>query len=149
MPNSPRHQAIIKRCSGLAPMRTAVVYPVQHTVFEAIDEAVEAGLIEAGIVLGARVPVMLTSRADSVPEAQFSLDYFALKCAQAAAALVVALGGIDAFVFTGGIGENAEPIRRKILEHLKPLGSFQHLVIPANEERMMAMEAVSLLEARP
>lgn len=87
--------------------------------------------------------------ADPAPEAQFALDYFALKCAQAAAALVVALGGIDAFVFTGGIGENAEPVRRKILEHLKPLGSFRPLVIPANEERMMAMEAVSLLEALP
>ncbi|SOC82399.1 acetate kinase [Ensifer adhaerens] len=86
--------------------------------------------------------------ADPAPEAQFALDYFSLKCAQAAAALAVALGGIDAFVFTGGIGENAELIRRKILELLKPLGTFRHLVIPANEERMMAMEALSLLEER-
>lgn len=35
MPNSPHYQATIERYTGLAPMRIAVVPPVQHTVFEA------------------------------------------------------------------------------------------------------------------
>ncbi|MDR0807938.1 MAG: acetate kinase [Gemmobacter sp.] len=77
--------------------------------------------------------------------ARFALDYFALKCAQAAAAMAVSLGGIDAMVFTGGIGEHAVPVREAILRHMAPLGRFEVLVIEADEERMMAMEAITLL----
>ncbi|KRW96127.1 acetate/propionate family kinase [Paracoccus sp. MKU1] len=82
---------------------------------------------------------------DGSAQSRFALDYFALKCAQAAAAMAVSLGGIDAMVFTGGIGENAAPMREAILRRMAPLGDFVPLVIPANEERMMAMEAAALL----
>ena len=85
--------------------------------------------------------------ADTTPASRFALDYFALRCAQAAASLAVSLGGIEAMVFTGGIGENAGQVRDAILDHMKLLGPFEVLVIPANEERMMAMEAVALLGA--
>lgn len=83
--------------------------------------------------------------AEGGAQARFALDYFALKCAQAAAAMAVSLGGIDAMVFTGGIGEHAVPVREAILRHMAPLGRFEVLVIEADEERMMAMEAVALL----
>lgn len=79
------------------------------------------------------------------PQAAFALDYFALKVAQYAAMMATSLGGIDAIVFTGGIGENATPVREAILARLAFLGPFQTLVIPANEERMMAMQAIELL----
>ncbi|WP_028713651.1 MULTISPECIES: acetate/propionate family kinase [unclassified Paracoccus (in: a-proteobacteria)] len=82
---------------------------------------------------------------DGKPQSRFALDFFALKCAQAAAAMAVSLGGIDAMIFTGGIGENATPVREAILRHMAPLGKFTSMVIPANEERMMAMEAALLL----
>lgn len=82
---------------------------------------------------------------DESPEARFALDYFALRCAQAAAGLAVSLGGIDAMVFTGGIGENAAPVRAAILRHMAHLGAFDVLTIAANEEKMMAMEAVAIL----
>lgn len=85
--------------------------------------------------------------ADGTPESRFALDFFAVKCAQAAAALAVSLGGIDAMVFTGGIGENAAPVREAILRRMAPLGRFETLVIPADEERMMAMEAIALSQA--
>lgn len=86
-----------------------------------------------------------TLLADGSPESRFALDYFALRCAQAAASLAISLGGIDGMVFTGGIGENAGSIRDAILSHLAPLAPFRVLVIPANEERMMAMEALELI----
>jgi len=69
-----------------------------------------------------------------------------VRWAQAAASLAVALGGVDAMVFTGGIGENAGPVREAIVRLLAPLGAFETLVVPANEERMMAMEAIALLD---
>ena len=83
---------------------------------------------------------------DGSDGARFALDYFARRCAQAAASLAVVLGGIDAMVFTGGIGEHASSVRERIIAQLAPLGDFRTLVIPANEERMMALEALSVLE---
>lgn len=79
------------------------------------------------------------------PRAAFALDYYALKTAQHAAAMAVSMGGLDAFVFTGGVGENAAPVRAAILARLAFLPAFETLVIPANEERMMAIHGKALL----
>lgn len=80
------------------------------------------------------------------PRAAFALDFFAMKCAQFAAMMAVSIGGMDAMVFTGGIGEHAGPVRDAIVERLAFLGNFQTLVVPANEERMMAIHAKRLLD---
>ena len=80
------------------------------------------------------------------PRAAFALDYFALRTAQQIAAMAASLTGIDALVFTGGVGENAAPVRQAILSRLGFLGDFPTLVIPANEERMMGMLALRLLD---
>lgn len=72
--------------------------------------------------------------------ASFALKYFALKTAQYIAAMAVSIGGMDALIFTGGIGENGESIRGMILENLSFLSPFEHHIIPANEERAMAIE---------
>ena len=50
-------------------------------------------------------------------------------------------------VFTGGIGENAEPVRQKILAQLSFLGlSAQNVhVVKANEELTIARHVLSLL----
>lgn len=73
-------------------------------------------------------------------KAAFALEYFAMKAAQYIAAMATSLGGMDALIFTGGIGENAESIRAMILERLSFLPPFEHHIIPANEERAMAIE---------
>jgi acetate kinase len=80
------------------------------------------------------------------PRAAFALDYLALRTAQHIAAMAVSLGGIDALIFTGGVGENAAPVRTAILKRLGFLGDFATLVIPANEERMMGMLALNVLD---
>ena len=49
------------------------------------------------------------------------------------------IGGIDAIVFTGGIGENAEPVRRKILAQLSFLG-----LSAQNEHVVMATEELTI-----
>lgn len=79
--------------------------------------------------------------------AGFALDYFALKVAQFTAMMAVSMGGLDTFVFTGGVGENAGPVRDAILVRLKFLPPFQTLIIPTNEERMLAIHGKALLEA--
>ena len=71
-------------------------------------------------------------------EASLAVELYCYLAAKQLASLLPAIGGIDALVFTGGIGENAEPIRQKICEYLKWLGNFPVYVIPTNEELVIA-----------
>jgi acetate kinase len=48
------------------------------------------------------------------PRAKFAIDLFCRSIARHVASLAAALGGIDALVFTAGVGENAAPIRAQI-----------------------------------
>src|SRR5262245_15253348 len=52
------------------------------------------------------------------PRAAFALDYFVYRIGLCAGTLAAALGGLDAFVFTAGIGENAVTLRARIVEKL-------------------------------
>ena len=54
--------------------------------------------------------------------ATFALDVFAYRVAAAAGAMAVPLGGLDALVFTAGIGEHSARVRRQICGHLGFLG---------------------------
>ncbi len=54
--------------------------------------------------------------------AREAVEVFCYRVAQGMAAMAVALGGVDAIVFSGGMGERAEPVRAAIAEHLGVLG---------------------------
>lgn len=76
--------------------------------------------------------------ASKATEAKLAVELFCTMAAREIAALVPSLGGLDAIVFTGGIGENATPVRDKIVELLKWIGDFPVHVIPADEELVIA-----------
>jgi acetate kinase len=80
-------------------------------------------------------------------EAIEAVDYYCYSAARHAASLVPALGGLDAIVFTGGVGENAGPVRARILSHLKWLGAGVDnvFVVAANEELTIARNVSALL----
>lgn len=92
-------------------------------------------------------PDMRVLLASDRTEAIEAVDYYCYSAARHAASLVPALGGVDAMVFTGGIGENAGPVRARILSHLKWLGipPEQVYVVPANEELTIARDAKALV----
>ncbi|HQT35128.1 MAG TPA: acetate/propionate family kinase [Thiobacillus sp.] len=71
-----------------------------------------------------------TLLASAHPHAAEALDLFAYRTSQAIAAHAVALGGLDALVFTAGIGGHAAPVRAAICQHLAWLGL--HLDAAAN-----------------
>lgn len=99
--------------------------------------------------------------------AELALNVFAYQVKKYIGAYAAAMGGIDALVFTAGIGENNSDIRRRILESMEFLGieiddeknktrgieidistpdaKVRTLVIPTNEELAIARETVSLL----
>jgi len=57
------------------------------------------------------------------PAAAFAIDYFVYRVGLHAGMLAAALGGLDAFVFTAGIGENSAMIRARIADKLGWLGA--------------------------
>jgi acetate kinase len=101
------------------------------------------------------------------PRASFAIDHFVHRCALNAGMLAAALGGLDAFVFTAGIGENAAPIRARISEGLAWLGAqldpaandadasiiskagsrVALHVMPTDEELMIARHTLAIIRA--
>jgi acetate kinase len=57
------------------------------------------------------------------PRARFAFDYFCYRVGIHADMLAAALRGLDAFVFTAGIGENSANIRAEIVAKLAWLGA--------------------------
>lgn len=79
--------------------------------------------------------------------AKFAVDHFCYWAARHAGSAIVAMGGVDAVAFTGGIGENAAPIRTKVMDHLACFGDLPIHVIAADEEKQIARDALSLMGA--
>jgi acetate kinase len=105
--------------------------------------------------------------ASAEPRAKLALDFFVYRIAMLAGALAAAMGGLDGFVFTAGIGENAAEIRAGVMERLAWLGidadpdanrgggplitrrgaRVPVYVIPTNEELMIARHTLATLRA--
>lgn len=81
------------------------------------------------------------------PEAAFAVDHFCYWAARHAGSAVVAMGGVDAVAFTGGIGENAPAIRDRIMTHLACFGDVPVHIIAADEEKQIARDALSVMGA--
>ncbi|MEZ0491398.1 acetate/propionate family kinase [Kineococcus sp. TBRC 1896] len=106
--------------------------------------------------------------------ARLALDVFAHRAAKHVAALTVSLGGLDALVLTGGIGENAVNVRSMLLARLAHLGLVEDaaanadhgrsstprgritapgpgplaMVVPTDEELLIARDTVALVRDR-
>ncbi len=93
-------------------------------------------------------------------------DMYANSVKKMIGAYIAEMGGVDAIVFSGGVGENSERMRRMILAGMEPLGiildyiankvageeriisdersKIKLLVVPTNEELMIARDAVRI-----
>lgn len=100
---------------------------------------------ESGLKALAGTNDMATILARDDPEARFAVDHFAYWAARQAGSAIVAMGGVDALAFTGGIGENAGPVRDAIARHLAFLGPLPLHIVPADEERQIARDAARLI----
>ena len=56
------------------------------------------------------------------PDAREAIDLYCYRTAREAGSLVSSMGGVDAVVFSGGVGENAPEVRRQIIERLGWMG---------------------------
>ncbi|MBQ6539206.1 MAG: acetate kinase [Bacilli bacterium] len=100
-------------------------------------------------------------------KASLALDKYVRRVVDYIGQYYLLLGGVDAIVFTGGIGENSTTVRRKICEALDVLGvkinlddnqrvgentkisteesKIQVYIIPSNEEIMIARDTLNLV----
>jgi acetate kinase len=121
----------------------------------------ESGLLGVSGISGD----MRTLLASSDPHAAQAIDLFVYRIGRELGSLAAAVGGLDAFVFTGGIGENAAPIRARVCRdaawlgleldeeananggpRISRLGSRASAwVIPTNEELMIARHTKRVL----
>jgi len=65
---------------------------------------------------------MRTLEASDTNAARHAIDYFVFRLQREVGAMAAAMGGIDALVFCGGIGENSRLIRRRVCERLGWMG---------------------------
>jgi acetate kinase len=80
-------------------------------------------------------------------ENPLAFEVYTYRIAQACAAMAAALGGVDAVVFTGGVGENREDVRDAVAGRLRFAGSFRVEVVPAREDVMVARAVRTVLAA--
>jgi acetate kinase len=103
--------------------------------------------------------------ASEEPAARLALDVFAYRARRELGSLVAALGGLDAIVFTAGIGENQPEVRRRICADAQwlgveldaaanerhgpristPVSRVAAWVVPTDEETMIARHVARLL----
>ena len=103
--------------------------------------------------------------ASAQPAAREAVDLFCYRIIREIGSLAAAIGGLDALVFTGGIGEHAAPVRRQVCAALGWLGivldeaanaaharrvatadsRVEVLVLPTNEEWIIARHTAAMI----
>ena len=151
------------RCGALDP---GVVLHLMETKGLGVKEMTQMLYKESGLLGVSGISQdMRTLLASDKPEAQQAVDLFCYRIVRELGSLAASAGGLDALVFTGGIGEHAAEVRRRVCLqcawlgiHLNPEANARHdlrisahnssvdvLVIPTNEEWMIAHHAQTLL----
>jgi acetate kinase len=142
-----------------------VLYMISH-MGKSAQEVTDLLYHEAGLfgLSGISADMRVLLKSDD-PRAHLAIDHFVHRCALYAGMLAAAMGGVDGFVFTAGIGENSPEIRARITQKLKWLGAEIDLEanasgaslistphsklavyrIPTNEELVIAKETFGLL----
>jgi len=151
------------RCGSLDP---GVVLYLMAEQGMSVDE-VEAVLYQQSGLLGVSgiSPDMRTLEASSHPDAAAAIDLYVNRIARELGGLAATLGGLDALIFTGGIGEHSATVRRRVCQDAawlgieldqpanlaggpcltKPGSRTSAWVMQTNEELMLAMHAQTLL----
>jgi acetate kinase len=152
------------RCGNLDP---AVVFYLLREMKLSLDEAERLLYSESGLlgVSGISNDMReLRAQAATNPRAKLAIDLFVYRIGRELGSLIAALGGIDALVFTAGIGENDADTRAEVIQgaawagfELDPAANANRdskitcgagpsaWVIPTDEELMIAREMRMML----
>ncbi len=145
---------------------------MQHTGMN-LEEMLKSLSTEAGLLglsggVSGDIRDLENAAASGNADAQLALDVYVAEIRRQLGSMLVALGGLDALVFTGGIGENGANIRAAVCDGLSELGislddaknrsskgevrldaadsRAQIWIIPTNEELIVARQTASALK---
>jgi acetate kinase len=131
------------RCGDLDP--GVMIFLVRHGLATA-DELEDLVNRKSGLLgvsgMTNDVRQLLEARSHE-PLADLALRMFCLRVRKAIAAMAAALGGLDMLVFTGGIGEHADQLRKEICEKLSWIQPFEMRVLPSEEDLQIARIVLS------
>ena len=133
-----------------------------------IDDLInkESGLLGVSGVSSDMRDVQRAAR-EGNPRAKLALTIFCYRIKKYIGSYAAAMGGLDAIVFTGGIGENSADVRAAVCDNMeflgieldpeknadlsgpadisKPSGAVRILLVPTNEERMIARDTAEVV----
>ena len=141
----------------------ALFYLLRRKLFD--DASLEKMLCSGLLGLSGISDDMRVLQESTDPRAIAALEYFVYAMTKYAGAYAAVLGGLDAFVFTAGIGEHSAPVRAALCANMAWLGvrldeqanetngprisapgsGVSVWVIPTNEELMIAQHTLSLV----
>jgi acetate kinase len=84
----------------------------------------ESGLLGASRGKSNDMRDLLRAAAEGDADAELAVKLFCRRAKKTVGAYAAALGGLDAIVFTGGIGENAAAVRKQICQGLEVVGAL-------------------------
>ena len=156
------------RCGSLDPGVVLYLMSALEMTVQAVQKLLyeQSGLLGVSGVSGD----MRAVEASETSEARQAIDLYVYRIGQQLGSLAASLGGLDALVFTAGIGENSAMIRRQVCQDAAWLGieldedaNQAHApgarristagsrvaawVIPTNEELMLARHTLTVLKA--
>ena len=121
-----------------------LIYLIRHRGYSAdqLDKILnqKSGLLGVSGISGDMRDILSSSD----PRAKLAFDIYAHRLCREIGAMAGVLGGADAIVFTGGVGENCAPLR-EIVEKRFAFLDAKILVIHAEEEWEMVRECYLLL----
>ena len=157
------------RCGDIDP---AIVTFLIKELNYSVDEVNKIMNKESGVLgisgISSDFRDILKAAAEGNERAELALNIFKNKVIQYIGAYTAVMGGVDAIIFTAGVGENSEPIRKRIVSDLGFLGikldeeknkvmgetetistedsKVKVLAIPTNEELMIARDTKEIVE---
>jgi acetate kinase len=151
------------RCGAIDPGVLLYLMDERGMDARAVEKLIyqESGLLGVSGISGD----MATLLESADPRAALAIELYVYRIRREMGSLAAALGGLDALVFTAGIGENAAAIRRRVCEDAgwlgvevddaantrgdprisRPRSRASAWVIPTNEELMIALHTRRLL----
>ncbi len=155
-----------QRCGALDPgVVLHLIMDRGHSPAEVRDMLYErSGLLGVSGITGEMNDLLASDRAAAAE----AVDFFVYQCGRNFGSLAAALGGVDAVVLTGGMGEHIPALRERLVQELAWLGAeldpsansaggpfltteqsrLPVMMLPTDEERVLARRAYNLLASR-
>ena len=140
------------RCGDLDPAAVLLMVERENVPLNRVNDILnkESGLLGISGVSNDMRDILEGAKGDgaSAERCKLALDMFAYRIKKYIGSYLAVMGGLDAVVFTAGVGENNPWLVERIskeLENVVPKKT-QFIVVPTNEELLIARDTVEIIK---